>query len=138
MVTNHNYTKVVISMPCREDMGLLDIANLYLEWVFPYVGILEKIISDQDIWFISKIFNELCEMLQIKQNIVSVYHPLTDEQSEKTNQHIETTLWNFGNFWQDNWSELLPIVQYQLNLQFSASTKQIFYETWMGFVSYAY
>ena len=35
-----------------------------------------------------------------------------DGQSEKTNQHIETTLQIFGNFQQDDWSKLLPIVQY--------------------------
>jgi len=28
---------------------------------------------------------------------------------------MEMALWIFGNFQSDNWSELLPIVQYQLN-----------------------
>jgi hypothetical protein len=86
----------------------------------------------------SKVFKEMCKMLEIKQNIASMYHPQTDRQSKKTNQHVETTLQIFGNFWQDNWSELLPVVQYQLNLWSSTSTKQTPYETWMGFVPRAH
>jgi hypothetical protein len=109
-VMDHDYTKAVILMPCREDMGSLDIARLYLEWVFPFVGIPEKVISDWDTRFMLKVFKELCEILQIKQNITSAYHPQTNGQSEKTNQHVETALRIFGNFRQDDWSELLPIV----------------------------
>jgi hypothetical protein len=97
-VTDHDCTKAVILLPCREDMGSLDIAKLYLERVFLYVGIPEKIILDRDTRFTSKIFKELCKMLQIKQNVASVYHPQTDGQSKKTNQHMETTLRIFGNF----------------------------------------
>jgi len=99
-VTNHNCTKAVILLLCRKDTGSLDIAKLYLEQAFPYVGIPEKIISDRDMRFTSKVFKELCEMLQIKQNVASAYHLQTDRQSEKTNQHVETTLWIFRNFWQ--------------------------------------
>ena len=84
-VTDHDCTKAVILLLCREDMGSLDIAKLYLEQVFPYVGVPEKIISDRDTRFMSKVFKELCEMLQIKQNIASAYHPQTDGQSKKTN-----------------------------------------------------
>jgi hypothetical protein len=73
-------------------------------------------------------------MLEIRQNIVSMYHPQTDRQSEKTNQHVETALQSFRNFRQNHWSKLLPIVQYQLNSRFSTSTKQTPYETWMGFI----
>jgi len=51
---------------------------------------------------------------------------------------VETALQIFGNFRQDDWSKLLPIVQYQLNLQFLVSTKQIPYETWMGFIPRAH
>ena len=56
------------------------------------MGIPEKIISDRDMRFTSKVFKELCEMLQIKQNVASAYHLQTDRQSEKTNQHVETAL----------------------------------------------
>jgi hypothetical protein len=77
-------------------------------------------------------------LLEVKQNISSAYHPQTDGQSEKTNQHVETALRIFGNFQQDRWSELLPIVQYQLNSHVSTATNQILYKTWMGFIPIAH
>ena len=54
------------------------------------------------------------------------------------NQHMETALHIFGNFQQSDWSDLLPLVQYQLNSHISSTTKQVPYETWMGFVPMAY
>ena len=47
---------------------------------------------------------------------------------------METTLQIIRNFWQDDWSDLLLVVQYQLNAHVSSATNQIPYETWMGFV----
>jgi hypothetical protein len=119
-------------------MDSLDVAKLYLHRVFPFVGLPEWVILDQNPKFTSKVFWEICALLEVKQNILSAYHSQTDGQSEKTNQHIETTLRIFGNFQQYHWSELLPIVQYQLNSHTSTTTNQILYETWMGFVPTAH
>ena len=137
-ITDHDCTKAVILLPCRENMDLLSIAKLYLECVFPFVGLPEKVILDRNIGFTLQIFKEICDLLEVKQNISSVYHPQTDGQSEKTNQHVEMALRIFRNFHQDNWSDLLPVVQYQLNSCFSNATRQIPYETWMGFIPKAH
>ncbi len=51
---------------------------------------------------------------------------------------METVLRIFSDFQQDDWSDLLPIIQYQLNSHFLNATKQILYKTWMGFVSRAH
>jgi transposase InsO family protein len=113
----------------KEPQISLDVAKLYLERVFPFAGLPEKVISDRDPRFTSKVFKEVCELLEVKQNISSAYHPQTDGQSEKTNQHVETASRIFGNFRQDDWSDLLPIVQYQLNSRISSTTGQVPYET---------
>ena len=47
-ITDQGCTKVVILIPCREDMGAEAIAELFKEWVFPYTGIPTRLISDQD------------------------------------------------------------------------------------------
>ena len=134
MIMDHDCTKAIILLPCQEEMNSLDVTRLYLECVFPFVGLPDKIISDRDLKFTSKVFKEVCELLEIKQKMASAYHPQTDGQSKKTNQHVETALRIFGNFCQDSWSDLLPIVQYQINSQISSATKQTPYETWMGFI----
>jgi hypothetical protein len=138
MVTDHDCTKVVILLPCQEEMDLLGFAKLYLERIFPFIGLPERVISDRDPRFTSKIFREICVLLKVKQNIASGYHPQTDGQSEKTNQHIETAMRIFGNYQQDSWSRLLLIIQYQLNSRVSSATKQVPYETWMGFIPSAH
>ena len=128
-LTDHDCTKAVILLPCKEEIDSIGVARLYLKHSFPYVGIPKRVISDQDPRFTSKVFQELCTLLKVKQNVASAYHPQTDGQSEKTNQHVEMALRIFGNFQQNDWSNWLPIVQYQLNLRTSSATKQIPYET---------
>jgi len=137
-LTDHDCTKAVILLLCKEEIDSMGVAKLYLKHVFPYMGIPERVISDRDPRFTSKVFRELCTLLKVKQNVASAYHPQMDGQSEKTNQHVETVLRIFSNFQQNDWSDWLPIVQYQLNSSTSSATKQIPYKTWMGFLPKAH
>jgi hypothetical protein len=79
-------------------MSFLEIASLYLKRIFPFVGLLEKVILDCNPKFTSKVFKEICNLLKIRQNMVSVYYLQIDRQSEKINQYVETALRIFGNF----------------------------------------
>jgi len=38
-ITDHDCTKAVILLPCKESMDSLGVAKLYLEWVFLFVGL---------------------------------------------------------------------------------------------------
>ncbi len=77
-ITDHDCMKAVILLPYWENMDLLAIAKLYLHRVFPFVGLPEQVISDQDPKFTFKVFREICALLEVKQNISSAYHPQTD------------------------------------------------------------
>jgi transposase InsO family protein len=133
-ITNHDSTKAVILIPCREDMGSEEVARLFRDHAFPYTGIPKRIISDRDTRFTSQFFKELCAQLEIKQNMSSVYHPQTDGQSERTNQMVETILRIFCNHQQDNWADWLKVAQYMINSRPSSTTKKPLYELWMGFI----
>jgi hypothetical protein len=133
-VTDHNCTKAVILVPCKEQMTTEEFLELYREKVFPYTGLPQKVISDRDVHFTSTLFKELCKQLAIEQNMSTAYHPQTNGQSERTNQMVETILRLYCNQEQDNWREWLPVVQYIINSRPSATTKQSPYELWMGFV----
>ncbi len=91
-VTDHDCTKAVILLPCQEEINAFGVAKLYLKHIFPIVGLPDKVIPDHDTRFTSKVFKEVCDILKIKQNMASAYHPQMDGQSEKTNQHVETAL----------------------------------------------
>jgi hypothetical protein len=133
-ITDHDSTKAVILIPCREDMGSEEVARLFRDHAFPYTGIPKRIISDRDTWFTSQFFKELCAQLEIKQNMSSAYHPQTDGQSERTNQTVETILRIFCNHQQDNWADWLKVAQYMINSHPSSTTKKPLYKLWMGFI----
>ena len=137
-VTDQGSTKGVILIPCKETMGAEELAQLYKERAFPFIGLPTKLITDRDVRFTSNLFRELCKQLGVKQNLSSAYHPQTDGESERTNQTVETALRIFSNFRQDDWSEWLPIVQYQINSHVSGTTKFAPYELWMGYVPHAH
>ena len=115
-------------------MGSEEVARLFRDHAFPYTGIPKKIISDRDTRFTSQFFKELCDQLDIKQNVSLAYHPQTDGQSERTNQTLETILRIYCNHQQDNWADWLKIAQYVINCRPSSTTKKPPYELWMGFI----
>jgi hypothetical protein len=45
-ITNHDCSKAVLFIPCKETMGTNELAKLYFKEVFPHYGIPKKIISD--------------------------------------------------------------------------------------------
>src|SRR5260221_736647 len=137
-ITDQGLTKAVVLIPCKETMGAEELATLYKECAFPYIGLPSKLITDRDVRFTSHMFKELCSQLGVKQNISSAYHPQTDGESECTNQTTETALRIFGNFRQDDWAQWLPLVMYQINSHVSATTKFAPYELWMGYMPRAH
>jgi Integrase zinc binding domain len=45
-IMDQGYTKAVILLPCNEESGSEDIARLFLERAFPFIGLPQRIISD--------------------------------------------------------------------------------------------
>src|ERR1700746_1062439 len=82
-ITDHDCTKAIILLPCREDMGAEELAKLYKEHAFPFIGLPSKAISDRDTRFLSHFFKEVCAQLKIEQAVSTASHPQTDGQSEK-------------------------------------------------------
>ena len=85
-VTDHDCTKAVVLIPCKETATAEEIAMLYIRHVFVRFGLPSRFISDRDPQFVSKFMRELCKILGISQNISTAFHPRTDGQSERTNQ----------------------------------------------------
>ena len=65
----------------------------------------------------------LCNMLGIKRNLSTAYHPQTDGQAERSHQETEVFLRSFINHLQDDWEEWLPIAEYQYNDKEHQATK---------------
>ena len=107
-------------------------AELFVQRVFRYYGLPQKIISDRDPQFTSMFARELCHLLGIKQNVSTAYHPRTDRQSEWANQWLETYLQFFVNYQQDNWVVYLPLAEFAHNNWKNASTGESPFYLLMG------
>ena len=81
-VTDHDCSKASLFIPCREEISVKGVAQLFISYVFRHYGLPRKIISDRDPCFASCFTRELCKILGIQQNMLTVYHPQTDGQSE--------------------------------------------------------
>ena len=132
-ITDHDVSKAAIFIPCQETINSVGIAELYATYVFPHYGIPLKIISDRDPRFDSTFTTHLCRLLGIKQNISTAYHPQTDGQSECTNQSLEIYLRLYCDTQQKEWAKLLPLAQYVRNSWPNTTTKQVPFNTLIGY-----
>ena len=81
-----------IFLPCSTEITGPGIAQLYLDNVYRWFGLPDKVISDQDPRFTSHFSQALTKKLGIEQNLSSAFHPQTDGLSERKNQWIEQYL----------------------------------------------
>ena len=114
-IIDQGCSKAAKFIPCNKTIDGQGVAKLYLQHLFPWFGIPKRIISDRDPRFTSNFSKAICKATNIQQNISSAFHPRTDGQTERINLWIENYLKEFVNGWQDNWSTLLPIVEFAHN-----------------------
>ena len=133
MITDHDCTKMLIAIPCRETITVEGVAEIFLRQVFPRFGLPSKIISDRDPRFISKFMKELCHLMGITQNVSTAYHPRTDGQSERSNQWLEQYLRFWVDHQQTNWHHYLPLAEFAHNSWKNESTRQSPFEVLMGY-----
>jgi hypothetical protein len=105
-------TKRPISIPTHKTITAKGLAALFIDHVYRYKGPPETIVSDRGPQFIAEFWDELCRILGIKLKLSTAGHPQTDGQTEIVNQHIAQRLRPYVNYYQDNWSELLPMVDF--------------------------
>ena len=105
-------SKHPISIPCFKTTTAKDMAELFITFIYRHCGAPDTIVSDRGPQFVSDFWNEFCHILGIKLKLSTAHHAQTDGQTEIVNQHITMRLRPFINHYQDNWSELLPLVDH--------------------------
>jgi hypothetical protein len=80
--------------------------------VYKYYGPATTIVSDRGPQFISAFWEEFNRILGTKIKLSTAFHPQTDGQTENANQYIDQRLRPFANYYQDNWSDLIHIVDF--------------------------
>ncbi|MBW0521914.1 hypothetical protein O181_061629 [Austropuccinia psidii MF-1] len=74
--------------------------------------------------FISYVFSKLCLPLKISRDLSTSFHPETYEQIERVNQILEQYLWMYVSYHQDDWHTWLPLAEFTYNNSEHSSTKQ--------------
>ena len=108
-------SKMGLFIPTVRDIDAKDLAMIFLVHVFSKHGTLTDIISDRGKHFISQFWRSLCQLLDIKANLFTAYHPETNGQTERVNQILEQYLCIFVNYQQDDWEHLLPLAEFAYN-----------------------
>ena len=91
------------------------LTELFVLHVFSKYGIPSHVTSNRGIELVSTFFCLLGKVLDTKHHFTSGYHPEGDGQTECTNQTLKQYLWIYFNYQQDNWSDLLTIVEFAYN-----------------------
>lgn len=116
------YSKVVVfvdrfgkrafTLPCAANIDARETARLYYVHVWRIYGMPESVTSDRGPQFVSAYLDELYKLTGVKKKLSSAFHPQTDGNTEILNQYIDQRLRPFVNHYQDNWSELLPALDF--------------------------
>ena len=110
-------SKQAFSIPCFKTTTAKDMARLYIQNIYRVRGAPESIVSDRGPQFVSAFWDEFCRILGVQLKLSTAFHPETDGQTEIMNQYLAQRLRPFISYYQDDWSELLPIMDYaQLTL----------------------
>ncbi len=93
----------------------------------------QVVISDWGTVFVSKFMKDLYDLLQIKANTSTPYHPQTDGQTERVNQEVEKYLQIFVNHLQDDWVKWLSLVAFAHNNHVHSTTSKSPFEVNYGY-----
>jgi transposase InsO family protein len=112
LVVVDRFGKRAISIPCYKTTTAREMAQLFLIHVYRHQGPPDSIVSDRGPQFVSEFWEAVCQILGTKLKLSTADHAQTDGQTENANQYIEQRIRPFVNYYQDNWSELLPMVDF--------------------------
>ena len=85
-------TKTAVFMPIKETWNVERLSKVYIRDVVKRFGIQSDIISDRDSRFLSKFWTKLQKGLGTQLKMSTAFHPMTDEQTERTIQTLEDLL----------------------------------------------
>jgi len=115
-------SKQAIFIPTYNTITSVELVCLFVIYVFSKHRVPSHVTSDYSSKFVSHFFHSLGTALDMRLHFTSGYHLEANSQAERTNQTLEQYLYIYCNYQQDNWSELLPLVEFAYNNAPSATT----------------
>ena len=110
-------------IPLSTDTPIKEIANTFLREVWHLTGLPNSVVSDRDSRFQSKFWLCVMELLDVDVRMSTAFHPQTGGQTARVNQILEQYLRSYCSYQQDDWAELLSLVEHAYNSAVLESTK---------------
>ena len=132
-IVDHGCSRAAIFLPCKTTITGEGVAQLYMNHVYRWFGLPDKVISDQDPQFTSHFAKGLTQILGIQQNISMAFHPQTDGLTERKNQWVEGYLRHLTAAQQNDWADWLAIATAVHNHYSNATTKIAPMEALLGY-----
>ncbi|QRW18204.1 Transposon Tf2-12 polyprotein [Rhizoctonia solani] len=109
------FSKMVHFIPTQSTASAIDIANLFVTYIWKLHGLPRSTVSDRGPTFNAKFIRHLYKRLDIKPTYSTAYHPQTDGQTEQIQREAKIFIRMFGNHRQSDWVSLLPLAEFALN-----------------------
>jgi hypothetical protein len=116
------FSKQIHLAPTTKQITAEGTARLYLSTVFAHHGLSRSIVSDRDPRFRSGFWEAVLRSLGTQLKMSTANHPQTDGQTEIAQRAAEDVLRSFVNYRQEDWDDLLPLVEFALNDKQHSST----------------
>jgi len=124
MTVVDSVSKRVYFIPTYTTVTVEGAARLFLHQVWKLHSLPKCIISDCRLQFIACFTRKLYRLLGIKLAFSIAWYPQTDGQMERVNQELDQYLRLFVNERQNDWYDLLPMVEFQHNNHIYFTTQQ--------------
>jgi hypothetical protein len=105
-------TKMAYFVACKDTMGPKVLVDRFLMYVVQAHGLPSSIILDRGSLFTSQFWKRVMEAMGTSRNLSIVFYPESDGQTERINAILEQYLWAYCNYQQNNWNQLLPMVEF--------------------------
>jgi transposase InsO family protein len=115
MTITDRFSGWVWAIPTDIELTAEEAATLFFDFIYPYTSLPISIVSDRDTRFTSKFWSTLMDLLGIKLDMSSAFHPQTDGSTERANKTIVQILRNFVSTRQTDWAQHMTKVAVAIN-----------------------
>lgn len=116
------FTKRVCLVPTRNDVTAEALSRLLFDNCFKCYGLPVTITSDRDTKFQSAFWQALFKRMGSTLHMTTSAHPEADGQSERMIGTMKQYLTTYANYAQSTWADDLPMAEWCMNSQQSATT----------------
>jgi hypothetical protein len=117
------FSKFTHFIPLGHPYTATSVARAFFSNIIRLHGLPSSIVSDRDLVFTSKFWQELFALAGVKLNLSTMFHPQSDGQSEATSKVIMMYLCYITGDRPRQWLQWLPRAEYCYNTTFHSSLR---------------